>query len=269
MEAPAFTLEKMTFKVKGICHTLGENVLFIDGVELTNLAESQAIHNASPDGPSWGYGGSGPAQAALMICLHIFKHKFVAQSLYQSFKAAFVAHFAPNNQPFETEIDITDFLIENRSYSRRAVEMEELARQIQEAVNLDDDWQVMDSDWQPSTPEMRSVGQRMLKTIQEIKDETPAVFRIWHVGERVLINHPQYAGKNAIIYDVYYRGESDYGISLLTEEGENLGGWEPKTWRFLEYDLDTEMNYTFTNVMQLNLDYINDLFTPYFNMKDY
>ena len=39
----------------------------------------------------WGYGGSGPAQTALGVCLHLFGNRFVAEALYQRFKETFVA----------------------------------------------------------------------------------------------------------------------------------------------------------------------------------
>jgi len=35
--------------------------------------DSQKVRNHSPDGFAWGYGGSGPAQLALAICLKLCK----------------------------------------------------------------------------------------------------------------------------------------------------------------------------------------------------
>lgn len=114
MKATKFSLNKTTFTVNGVCSNLGENVLFVDGVQLTNLDESLLIRAHSPDGPSWGYGGSGPAQAALMVCLHIFQCRYLAQELYQAFKEVFVANWGENGRAFAVQIDLTDFLIENR-----------------------------------------------------------------------------------------------------------------------------------------------------------
>jgi hypothetical protein len=68
MEAPEFHLAKTTFLIEGIAHPDGPNRLLVDGEELFP-AESQKIRNHSPDGWNWGYGGSGPAQTALGLCL--------------------------------------------------------------------------------------------------------------------------------------------------------------------------------------------------------
>ena len=54
---------------------------WLDGKELTP-EESQAYRNHSPDGFSWGYGGSGPAQLALAVMLEINGKAFG----YQEFK---------------------------------------------------------------------------------------------------------------------------------------------------------------------------------------
>lgn len=54
-------------KIQGSAAT--RNV-YIDGV-LLDPTISQKILNHSPDGFMWGYGGSGPAQLALAICLHL------------------------------------------------------------------------------------------------------------------------------------------------------------------------------------------------------
>ncbi len=51
---------------------------------------SQRVWNHSPDGFSWGYGGSGPAQLALAILLDAYGEQF-AKKHYQDFKWEFVA----------------------------------------------------------------------------------------------------------------------------------------------------------------------------------
>jgi len=51
---------------------------------------SQRLINHSPDGFCWGYNGSGPAQLALAILLHLFDES-VAKKHYQTFKFAFVS----------------------------------------------------------------------------------------------------------------------------------------------------------------------------------
>ncbi len=53
--------------------------------ELLSPKESQKIINHSPDGFSWGYGGSGPAQLALAILLKITSRE-TAMQMYQDFK---------------------------------------------------------------------------------------------------------------------------------------------------------------------------------------
>lgn len=139
MEAPVFELEKTTFTIEGISRSLGENQLYVDGEPLTNLAESQAIRNHSPNGPSWGFSGSGPAQAALMICLYIFKNKHVVQAVYQSFKGAFVAKWGMNGESFRQTIDVADFLIEHRDELKKAQQLEQWEKEDAEWMNLKDE----------------------------------------------------------------------------------------------------------------------------------
>jgi hypothetical protein len=65
--------------------------------------------NHSPDGFNWGYGGSGPAQAALAILLQVTGDPELAQKFYQSFKFAHVASW-PSGQDFSVEIDVRGWL---------------------------------------------------------------------------------------------------------------------------------------------------------------
>lgn len=60
---------------------------------------SQKIHNHSPDGFNWGYGGSGPAQLALAIILKLtgkpdgyqdFKWNVIAKIPSGAFKIEFI-----------------------------------------------------------------------------------------------------------------------------------------------------------------------------------
>ena len=62
---------------------------------------SQSFRNHSPDGFSWGYGGSGPAQLALAILLHLTTPQ-KAQNLYQSFKSEVIATL-----PQDTDFTLT------------------------------------------------------------------------------------------------------------------------------------------------------------------
>lgn len=52
--------------------------------EKLTATESQKIKNHSPDGFSWGYGGSGPSQLALAVCLKLYG--LDATKVYQNFK---------------------------------------------------------------------------------------------------------------------------------------------------------------------------------------
>ncbi len=93
---------------------------------------SQKIRNHSPDGHNWGYGGSGPAQTALAMCLHIFGHKRLAEVLYQEFKRSFVSTWQPAGSDFKTKIDITDFLVENRDLIRREEEYQAALQELKD-----------------------------------------------------------------------------------------------------------------------------------------
>ena len=65
-------------------HTLKGNAetreVWLDGMPL-HPEESQAYRNHSPDGFSWGYGGSGCAQLALAVMLEIKGEAFGYQEL--------------------------------------------------------------------------------------------------------------------------------------------------------------------------------------------
>ena len=111
-------MKKTNFIISGKRGELN-NKLWVDGKEL-DPQRSQKIRNHSPDGFNWGYGGSGPAQAALAICLEIFPETWMAEALYQSFKFAFVSRWQQDQ--FQEEIDITDFLIDHRHLYQRAEE---------------------------------------------------------------------------------------------------------------------------------------------------
>lgn len=47
--------------------------------------ESQELINHSPDGFAWGYGGSGPSQLALAVCMEVYKGESGIPK-YQEFK---------------------------------------------------------------------------------------------------------------------------------------------------------------------------------------
>lgn len=54
---------------------------------LHRLAPRNDVRNHSPDGFEWGYGGSGPAQTALALCIHALGGNVArAEKVYQQFK---------------------------------------------------------------------------------------------------------------------------------------------------------------------------------------
>lgn len=75
----------------------------VDGQRL-DPTPSLKIINHSPDGFAWGYGGSGPAQLALAILLHVNVPKNKALALYQRFKAQFIATLPRDS--FTLEVDV-------------------------------------------------------------------------------------------------------------------------------------------------------------------
>ena len=75
--------------------------VWLDGKELFP-GKSQKVYNHSPDGFNWGYGGSGPAQLALAICLEMFDHIPTALAKYQKFKWEVISRL---HCDFEIEID--------------------------------------------------------------------------------------------------------------------------------------------------------------------
>lgn len=75
--------------------------VYIDGDRI-DPAHSQSLRNHSPDGFSWGYGGSGPAQLALAILLR-FVAPEEAQQLYQGFKFGVIAGL-PQDADFDLPI---------------------------------------------------------------------------------------------------------------------------------------------------------------------
>jgi hypothetical protein len=67
-------------------------------------AASKRLINHSPDGFSWGYGGSGPAQLALAVLLEAGLPHGRALDLYQRFKWDHIATLPQGS--FDVEIDL-------------------------------------------------------------------------------------------------------------------------------------------------------------------
>lgn len=103
----------MTTVTKGLTISLKGNWItrevWLNGKRL-NPAKSQKIWNHSPDGFNWGYGGSGPAQLALAICLELFG-KEVAQQVYQNFKFDYIATLPQTDFDKQMEVFINPELV--------------------------------------------------------------------------------------------------------------------------------------------------------------
>lgn len=69
---------------------MGQWAVLKDGKRLSPRA-SLKVRNHSPDGFSWGYHGSGPAQLALALLLDVTGDARLAEHWYQRFKADRVA----------------------------------------------------------------------------------------------------------------------------------------------------------------------------------
>lgn len=78
--------------------------VWLDGKKL-NPEWSQRIRNHSPDGFNWGYGGSGPAQLALAICLELYGEE-KARKIYQDFKFKHIATLPQEDIDVELLIEI-------------------------------------------------------------------------------------------------------------------------------------------------------------------
>lgn len=83
------------------------DAVYVDGEQL-DPAESQAVFNHSPDGFSWGYGGSGPAQLALALLLHVGVDDEEAVRMHQAFKRDVVACWPQTDH--ETDLDIGEWI---------------------------------------------------------------------------------------------------------------------------------------------------------------
>lgn len=72
----------------------GANVTVLDVPRgrVTPLPPRNDVWNHSPDGFQWGYGGSGPAQLALALCVHALDGDvWRALRVYQQFKSEVIA----------------------------------------------------------------------------------------------------------------------------------------------------------------------------------
>lgn len=68
-------------------------VVVMEGVSCLALDARHDLYNHSPDGFSWGYEGSGPAQLSLAILAHATGSDVLALTYYQDFKRQVVANW--------------------------------------------------------------------------------------------------------------------------------------------------------------------------------
>jgi len=80
-------------------------------IKTLNPKRSQSIYNHSPNGFSWGYEGSGPAQLALALLLDVTDEVEVALKFYQNFKRHVVAIHPMGKSWSITEREISDWLM--------------------------------------------------------------------------------------------------------------------------------------------------------------
>ncbi len=96
----------MVSKFIKLSGSIADREVHVDGKWLSPQY-SQSIHNHSPDGFMWGYGGSGPAQLALAILL-LYTDRDVAIKNYQIFKHEVIASLPQTD--FDTEINIAPYI---------------------------------------------------------------------------------------------------------------------------------------------------------------
>lgn len=91
-----------------------EKIYSLNGQPLA-LEKSLAVVRRSPSGFNHGFGGSGPAQLALAICLELFDQA-AAVDFYEQFKwehIATIGHHGENEaqqEPFTVLLDVTKYV---------------------------------------------------------------------------------------------------------------------------------------------------------------
>lgn len=92
--------------------------VWVDG-EILSPKKSQKICNHSPDGFSWGYGGSGPAQLALGLCVRAAETMkipvLIAVEFYHDLLDEFVSKLPAGG--FAVHFDIED-CIKNKVFAK-------------------------------------------------------------------------------------------------------------------------------------------------------
>lgn len=86
----------------------GREALSVDG-QVVPLAPSLKLRNHSPTGFSWGYEGSGCAQTAFAILLHVTGDALLTARHYQTFKREHVARW-PQDADVVEHLDVAGYL---------------------------------------------------------------------------------------------------------------------------------------------------------------
>ncbi len=73
-----------------------EQVLIVRDGQVRFLKPRNGLMDHSPDGLSWGYAGSGPAQLALAMLMEVFDDWERVRPIYQRFKDHFIARLPQN-----------------------------------------------------------------------------------------------------------------------------------------------------------------------------
>jgi hypothetical protein len=102
------TMEQYTdAQLKELTNEMTSHRVWLNEQEL-NLEKSLKLSNHSLNGFNWGYGGSGPSQLALAVCLELFG-EYRARVVYQDFKRELISRL-PIDQDFAVEMDLTEFI---------------------------------------------------------------------------------------------------------------------------------------------------------------
>lgn len=118
---------------------------YLDGEQLS-LQKSLSVLNKSPSGFRHGYGGSGPAQLALTICLELYGEP-VAKVVYQDFKREFIASL-PQEEEFNETLLVPVNPLEHYHIPDEAVDG---AMQLGVATKTDEKRQAEANEQQPAT----------------------------------------------------------------------------------------------------------------------
>ena len=90
-----------------------DRTVYLDN-RVLDPSRSQQVYNHSPNGFSWGYGGSGPAQLALALLLEAGASEMEAQKKYQEFKWEVIATMPDQTKFSMPGKQVIDWLTDRR-----------------------------------------------------------------------------------------------------------------------------------------------------------